>query len=377
MRHDKLDIFFHPDVLSMRTPDGLFDGAPSPLLEVQMTSVEGPDRIANIRSALERGPSADRFEWHTGWHATDDDILSFHTPGYLKSLKEADENGRWFNKSTFLPAGGLKGVRAGAGTILAALDHVLAEDGGIAYALVRPPTHHAAADMADGYCLLNGVAMAALRARAAGLARIAIVDWDVHHGNGTQDAFFDRDDVLFISMHMNHGSWSDETHPQTGEVDEIGRGAGRGYNLNLPVPFGAGDKVYDGLMTQVVLPALKAFAPDLIIVSNGQDASQFDPNGRNLLSMAGFHQLANRIADSAKELCDGRMLVVQEGGYNPAYTGLCAYATAVGFLGAPLDVPEPLAFYPENPDEVRRTISELIARHPLLDQTGQWSSTGG
>ncbi len=373
MAADSLDVFFHPDVLSMRSPDGLFERPPSPLLDVQVPFAEGPDRVANIHSVMSRGPSAGKFRWREGRHATDAEILTFHTESYLAELNAGDETGKWFTDTTHLPAGGLKGVRAGAGTVLAALDHVLSgEDSGMGYAVVRPPSHHAAADVADGYCFLNGVAMAANRARSAGLGRIAVVDWDVHHGNGTQEGFYERADVLTISMHMNHGSWSAASHPQTGEVDETGRGPGTGYNINLPLPFGAGNGVYEALMREVILPALRTHAPDLIIVSNGQDASQFDPNGRNLVDMNGFHALADLVARAAEELCDGRLLIVQEGGYNVAYTGFCAYASALGFLGLPLDLPDPLSFYPEDAALARATVDALIARHPLLGEGGAW-----
>jgi acetoin utilization deacetylase AcuC-like enzyme len=381
MAADTLDVFFHPDVLSMRSPDGLFERKPSPLLDVQIPFAEGPDRIANVHSVMSRGPSAGRFRWHEGRHATDAEILTFHTEPYLEELKAGDVEGKWFTDTTHLPAGGLKGVRAGAGTALAALENVMAEGPGgkgrMSYAIVRPPSHHAAADVADGYCFLNGVAMAALQAQARGLPRVAVVDWDVHHGNGTQEGFYDRNDVLTISMHMNHGAWSPESHPQTGEVDEIGAGAGTGYNINLPVPFGAGNGAYEAMMTEIVVPALRTYGPDLIIVSNGQDASQFDPNGRNLLNLKGFHRIADIVARAAEELCDGRLLIVQEGGYNVAYTGFCAYATALGFLGQPLDLADPLGFYPEDPALARATVDALIARHPLLDGQGAWKNPAG
>ena len=375
MTDPMLDVFFHPDVLSMRVPDGLFEKPASPLLAHQMPFAEGPERIANIRAVLERAPSAHRFRWHEGRPATDAEITRFHTPEYLRMLEDADATGRWLTDTTCLPAGGMRAVRAGAGTVLAASEAILTGQTRMAYALVRPPGHHAARDVADGYCFLNGVAMAAERARAAGCARVAVVDWDVHHGNGTQAGFYARDDVLTISVHMNHGPWSPDSHPQTGEVDETGTGAGLGYNLNLPLPFGSGDAATVALIRQIVLPALRRFAPNLIIVANGQDASQFDPNGRQLLSMAGFHAMAALLAEVADATAHG-LLIAQEGGYNPAYTGFCAYATALGFLRAPLDLPDPLAYYPEDAAAAAQAVAALIARHPLLDEGGQWRPEG-
>lgn len=372
MTDTKLDVFFHEDVLSMRCPDGLFEKAASPLLAYQMPFAEGPERIANIVSILKRAPSADRFVWHDGRHATDAEILSYHTREYLDDLERADTEGKWYMPSTYLPAGGLRGVKAGAGTVMAALEHILQGEARRAYALVRPPSHHAAPAVADGYCFLNAVGMAAITAQTAGLQRIAVVDWDVHHGNGTQEGFYDQPSLLNISIHMDHRSWDPNTHPQSGSVEEIGVGDGAGYNLNLPLPFGVGDFGYTELIRTVVVPALSGFRPDLVIVSNGQDAGQFDPNGRQLLTAAGFHQMASLVSDAAHRLCDGRVLIVQEGGYNPAHACFCAYASLLGFLGLPLDVEDPLSFYPEDHALSKAAISSLIRSHPLLDKDGRW-----
>ncbi len=277
--------------------------------------------------------------------------------------------------TTCLPKGGMAAVRAAAGTALAGLEAVLAGDGP-AYALVRPPGHHAAPAVADGYCFLNAAGMAAETALARdGIERVAIVDWDVHHGNGTQAGFYDRADVFVCSLHMDHGAWG-ETHPETGGVAETGSGPGAGYNLNLPLPMGSGDRVYGDLIERVVGPALAAFRPDLIIVANGHDAGQFDPNGRQCLTAEGFHRLAAQLAEAAGRLCGGRLLALQEGGYNPAHSAFLAYATAIGFLGRPLDLDDPLSFYPDDPDCAERTVAELIARHPLLDADGRWSPAG-
>lgn len=372
MTQSTLPVYFHPDVLSMKSPDGLFEKAPSPLLEHQVPFAEGPERIANIRSVMQRGPSADAFEWRDGRHATDEEIIRYHTAPYLEQLKAWDETGHWPGDTTYLPPGGLKGVRAAAGTVLAALEDILQGKARRAYALVRPPSHHAAPDVADGYCFLNAVGMAARTALAQGYSRIAVVDWDVHHGNGTQAGFYDAPDVLTISLHMNHGAWG-ESHPQTGEVDETGRGAGQGFNLNLPLPMGTGNQAYQSVLETIVIPALERYKPDLIISSNGQDASQFDPNGRQCLDADGFHAMARTLSKAADRICDGRLLIVQEGGYNVAYTGFCAYGAALGFIDRPLDLEDPLAFYPEDAGIAARTLRELVARHPLLDDAGRWS----
>ncbi len=375
MSLQKLPVYFHPDVLSMKAPDGLFEKAPSPLLKHQMLTAECPERIENIKSLLERAPSADRFSWPDGRHAGDDEILRFHTENYLAEIKSWNESGHWVTATTHLPASGLDALRAGAGTTLEALAAILDGAETRAYALVRPPSHHASRDTADGYCFLNHVGIAAETARQRGLERIAVVDWDVHHGNGTQTGFYTRDDVFCISTHMFHGAWG-ASHPETGDVDEIGAGDGRGFNLNLPLPLGAGDRTYIEIVETIVVPALEKFRPDLIIVSNGHDANQFDPNGRQAVTMAGFHRIARDLSAAADRLCDGKLLIVQEGGYNLAYVAFCAYASALGFLDLPLDLEDPLAFYPEDTTRSIMLIDELVERHPLLDAARSWLPGG-
>ena len=362
---DRMTVFFPRRTLDFRAPDGVFEAPPSELLEVQITAPEGPERIANTASMLARGPAAERLDWGAPREATDEEILAFHTPRLLDELKRADAEGAYFSRTTYLPRGGLEAVRLSAGAAIDAAQAVMAGETRLAHALARPPSHHAQPDAADGYCFVNGTALAVLHALGAGAGRVAVVDWDVHHGNGTQEGFYNRDDVLTISIHMNHGAWGDE-HLQTGEVDETGRGPGEGFNLNLPLPFGAGDRAYALVWEACVEPALRRFRPDLIVLANGQDANQFDPNGRQCVTMAGFRALAARLRTIARELTGGRIVATQEGGYNPAYAPFCAYATVAGLLGLPLEIEDPLAFYPDDAGAAEAAVDALIARHPLL-----------
>ena len=226
---------------------------------------------------------------------------------------------------------------------LGAVDHVWQGGGQTAYALVRPPGHHAQPDTADGYCFINNIGVAIAAARANGLDRVAVIDWDVHHGNGTQAGFYVDAGVLTISLHMDHGAWG-ATHVQTGAVDEIGAGAGRGANLNLPLPCGAGDELYQLVFDSVVTPAVVDHRPQLIVVAAGQDASQFDPNGRMCLTMSGFNMLGQRVRELAQALCAGRLVLVQEGGYAMSYAGYCLHATLEGVLGRPNSLDDPIAY---------------------------------
>lgn len=340
-----LDVFWHDDVLFHDTGFGVFEAPPSPLLTVEMAHPEGSDRIRNMKSILQRGPVAPHLAWHAGRHAAESEIQRFHDAGYVADVKRAAYEGRRFSATTLLKPGAWPALLAAAGTTLEAGRRAVSA-GRPAFALVRPPGHHAGPSTADGYCFFNHVALAVEDAVAAGLKRVAVVDWDVHHGNGTQEGFYRRDDVLTISLHMDHGAWG-PTHPQTGGVEERGIGRGHGFNVNLPLPMGSSDAAYLLAFDRIVAPRLRVFAPDLIVVANGVDAAQFDPNGRQLVSMAGFHSLAARTRQIADDVCGGRLLIVQEGGYNAAYAALCVHAAIEGFLGLPGSLADPLAYMPQ------------------------------
>ncbi|QPK78773.1 class II histone deacetylase [Corynebacterium lizhenjunii] len=188
-----------------------------------------------------------------------------------------------------------------------------------AYALINPPGHHAERDRGLGFCLFNNASVAAAYAlQERGLNRVAIVDWDVHHGNGTQDIWWEDRDVLTISLHQ------DRNFPvNSGFVYERGAGRGEGYNLNIPLPPGSGDLVYTTALREIVAPALAKFKPELIIVSSGYDAAMMDPLGRMMVTMDGYKQMTKIVLDAAKELCNGQLVVVQEGGYCQYYVPFC------------------------------------------------------
>ncbi len=366
---DMLDIFWHDDVLTHDTGYGSFDGPRSPLLAVQMRHPENPERVSNMKSMLERGSVASRLAWHGGRHASEAEVLRFHTAEHWASLVAADRSGRHFGRTTLLGKGALGAVLAAAGTAATAIQSVC-DTGRPAMALVRPPGHHAAPEMVDGYCFVNNIGVAIEAARATrGLKRFAVIDWDVHHGNGTQTGFYARSDVLTISLHMDHGSWG-PSHPETGRVDELGEGAGRGFNLNLPLALGAGDRTYHAVFDRVVAPAVRAFAPDLIIIANGQDASQFDPNGRQSVTMKGFHGLGSRARALAAELTGGRLLLVQEGGYSEAYSAFCLNATVEGVLGLPATLGEDMAFLPDSEARMAIDLGLLEAELKAAGVTG-------
>jgi acetoin utilization deacetylase AcuC-like enzyme len=190
--------------------------------------------------------------------------------------------------------------------------------------------------MGMGFCLFNNVAVASLYARRRGVERIMIVDWDVHHGNGTQAAFYADPSVLFLSLHQ------EEWYPLgMGTLDQRGEGAGYGATINVPLPAGTGDRGYVAAMARVVEPAARRFRPDLVAISAGQDASMLDPLGRMLVSMDGFRALGRHMRELADSLCEGRLLVMQEGGYSEAYTPFCTLGALEGLTGIRTPVPDP------------------------------------
>ncbi len=199
-----------------------------------------------------------------------------------------------------------------AGGCCAAVDEIMTGAAHNGFALIRPPGHHAETDRASGFCLFNNVAAAARQAQVAhGAARVAIVDYDVHHGNGTQDIFYEDDSVLFISVHL----YAPYFYPGIGGMHEIGVGPGKGYTLNVPFPPYVGDHGYRRAFDELIGPRLRHFRPDMLLVSAGFDAHWQDPLAMAGLSLTGYSQITRKLLAYADELCGGRILFVLEGGY--------------------------------------------------------------
>jgi acetoin utilization deacetylase AcuC-like enzyme len=353
-------VYWHDEALVHDTGAGMFDQPPNPLIEAPELHPENPERIRNIRSALRNGPIAPHVEWHDGRHATTQELELVHASGYIESVREACNRGGTITQSTPVVPASFDAARASAGTALRATAAVLDGECRLAYALVRPPGHHAQPAQADGYCLFSNSALCAELARRRGLERVAVVDWDVHHGNGTQACFWDRPDVVSISLHMDHGSWGPH-HPQTGAPHELGAGEGAGANVNVALPMGTGDEGYRRAWRRVVEPVLDRFAPQLLVIACGQDASQYDPNGRMCVTMAGFHDLGTAARELADRHCGGRMVLVQEGGYGRTYSAYCMHATLEGVLGTGRLLDDPLAYLPDEPDRADAALDAVLA----------------
>ncbi|KAJ0972752.1 hypothetical protein J5N97_020711 [Dioscorea zingiberensis] len=347
---DMIHVFWHDGMLEHDAGAGVFDTGTNPgFLDVLDKHPENADRVRNLVSILRKGPIAPFITWHSGRPATTSELRLFHTPEYIEELEQANQSGgKELCSGTFLNPGSWDAALLAAGTTISAMKHILDGHANLTYALVRPPGHHAQPSQADGYCFLNNAGLAIQSARDSGCQKVAVIDIDVHYGNGTAQGFYTSGDVLTISLHMNHGSWG-QSHPQTGTVDELGEGDGFGFNLNIPLPNGTGDEGYVYAMNQLVVPALHKFKPSLLVLVLGQDSSAFDPNGRQCLTMEGYRNIGRIVRHFADKHANGRLLVVQEGGYHVTYSAYCLHATLEGVLDledALLD--DPIAYYPED-----------------------------
>lgn len=267
--------------------------------------------------------------------ATMDELLGVHTPAHLAHVQAvALAGGGELGVGAPISSNGWDIARRSAGCALAAVDAVMSGTVQHAYALTRPPGHHAEPDRALGFCVFSNAALAAQRAISHhGLQRVAIVDWDVHYGNGTDRCFANRRDVLAISVHQQAGYLQ-----VSGEADEIGEAAGTGYSLNIPLPPGCGHGAYAEAFERIVLPALDAYRPQLIIVPCGYDAGRFDPLGRMLLDGVTFRWMTRAVADMAARHAGGRLVMTHEGGYCPVSVPFFGLAVLEELSGQRTDV---------------------------------------
>jgi acetoin utilization deacetylase AcuC-like enzyme len=273
---------------------------------------ESPGRLRAITSALRSEPLLDGCAWRSAPPATDEDVLLVHTSDHLARIRAlAASGGGWIDQDTYCGAASCQIALAAVGASMAAVEAALAPVPSAAFALVRPPGHHATPDRAMGFCLFNNAAIAARHSqRRLGLERIAVVDLDVHHGNGTQDTFYGDGDVLYCSLHQL------PLYPGTGTAGERGAGAGLGKNLNLPLPPGAGPGPWLAALEQEVLPALRQHRPQLIVVSAGFDALAGDPLAELDLVPETYGAAARLLADAAAGLGAAPTVWLLEGGYD-------------------------------------------------------------
>jgi acetoin utilization deacetylase AcuC-like enzyme len=321
---------------------------------------ERPERLAAIEKALS-SPSAGCVDLSPR-EASDEEILRVHGRDHLSYLQALEGQYVQLNPETYASPSSTEIARLACGSTVDLTHRVARGEFGAGFALVRPPGHHAERDQAMGFCLLNSVAIAAAAVRAEGVDRIAIVDWDVHHGNGTQHSFEADRDTLFVSLHQY------PLYPGTGAISETGTGAGEGTTVNLPLPAGCGDAEYGGVWDEIVVPVLLEFEPELILVSAGFDAHADDPLAGMLVSAGAFHTMASRVRQVAEQVCNGRLVLALEGGYD-----LDALGASVQSVVAALAAPEsPREAFPAPTAQARALVDRFREAHGT-----RWKNLGG
>jgi len=331
---EKIAVYFHPLFLQHETGD----------------HPENKRRLVAAKQALEK--SSLDLEWVTPEAAPLEAIARVHDEGYIDSVRRlAESGGGRLDWDTVVSPDSYEAALFAAGAGLQAVDRAL-ESTQRAFMLVRPPGHHACRFRGMGFCLFNNIAIAALHAiEERGLERVLIFDWDVHHGNGTQEAFYVDPRVLFISTHMaGH-------YPGTGMTREVGSGPGRGYTVNIPLQRGGGDGAVRMMFDQLVVPLGRAFRPQLLLVSAGYDTQRGDPLGGLTFSQDAFQWMAATLRDLCDELDAPGPLFFLEGGYVPDMMAASVVATLRGTLGEKPVFEPPLS--PDEKADVREAIEEI------------------
>lgn len=291
---------------------------------------ENPETKRRLKNLVEVSGLGDRLSWRNAEPLTRAEMERIHDPAYLDLFKRLSD-GAGGNAGHYSPFGhgSFEIAALSAGLVRQAVSDVWHRRVDNAYVVSRPPGHHCLPDASMGFCLLANIPLAleALRAEVGPL-RAAVVDWDVHHGNGTEACFHDRDDTLTISLHQENCFPTD-----TGAATDRGRGAGHGFNLNIPLLPGGGHQAYLDAFQLLVEPALRAFQPQIIVVASGLDANAFDPLARMQAHMGTYRQMARRILDLGDALCGGRVLAAHEGGYSEGYVPFCGLAVIEEFAG--------------------------------------------
>ena len=288
--------------------------------------VEAPERLAAALEGAERARDAGaEVEILPPEPASRVALEAVHEGRYLDRLRALCESGGgYLDPDTATNEHSWEVATLASGAAVGAVESALSE-GAASFALVRPPGHHAGGGYAMGFCLLNHAAVAAARARAMGARRVAILDWDVHHGNGTQDVFYDDGSVLYLSVHRS------PFYPGTGSLRETGEGEGRGFTVNVPLPARSDENAYAAAFAGVLLPALRGYEPEVVVVSAGYDAHRADPLGGMSLESGSFGRMAAAVADLTRELpsCAPPAVVV-EGGYDLDALAESVEATILG-----------------------------------------------
>ncbi|MFL1484068.1 histone deacetylase [Marinobacter sp. LN3S78] len=280
-------------------------------LEFKWTYPEHPGRLSELKAYLDSHPVAGVQFRYGSPPASYEQLARVHTTSYLDHLFSLAGQRAWLDRdTTAVSPDSIKAATAAAGNAIAAVESVVAGESNSAFALVRPPGHHAEPVRARGFCLLNNVAVAAAHAHAKlGCERVLIIDWDAHHGNGTQDIFWADPNVLFFDTHC-----AAPFYPGSGHLEDVGVGLGEGYTINVPLPETAGDIAFEKVFRNILVPAADYYQPDLVLVSAGFDAHRNDMALN--VTYDGFKAMTSIVRDIADKHCGGRLACILEGGYN-------------------------------------------------------------
>ncbi|AAV96430.1 class II histone deacetylase [Ruegeria pomeroyi] len=297
---------------------------------------EAPETKRRLKNLIEVTGLHSDLEMVTGGSATIEDVLRVHPRSYIDEFRRlSDSGGGELGLRTPFGPGAFEIAMLSAGLVIDAVEGVVQGRYRNAYALSRPPGHHCLPDWPNGFCLLANIAIAIEAAKAKGLlGKVAVLDWDVHHGNGTEAIYYERDDVLTISIHQ------DRCYPHdTGSIDDQGKGAGLGFNMNIPLPPGCGHNAYVEATERLIIPKLKAFDADLVIIACGFDAGGFDPLARMMCSAETFREMTRRVM----QVSDGKLVAAHEGGYSELYVPFCGHAMLEEMSGSTIHAADPLA----------------------------------
>ncbi|MEK6215996.1 MAG: class II histone deacetylase [Boseongicola sp.] len=315
---------------------------------------ENPETKRRLKNLMEVTGLMGELDARSAEPVSVEDLLRVHPPEFLEKFKKLSDagGGETGMRAPYGP-GGFELASLSAGLAKTAFFNVL--DGRVsnAYALSRPPGHHCLPDWQNGFCLLANIAIAIEAALSAGKAkRVAVLDWDVHHGNGTEAIFYERSDVLTVSIHQERNYPLD-----TGEFNARGAGPGLGTNLNIPIPPGAGHQNWLYALETLALPTIRTFEPDVLIIACGFDAAAFDPLGRMLCTAETFREMTRRVMALTDEICGGHLVMVHEGGYSETYVPFCGHAVLAEMAGSSIDAPDPFA----EPLKLRQPPDDLVA----------------
>ncbi len=323
---------------------------------------ESPQRLEAVLQVLEELGLLKRMIALKPQPATDAQLLAVHSQKHLDKIRAAHEHGgMMLDADTFLGGRSREAAYLAAGAAIGAVDAVMNRQVDATFALVRPPGHHATRDLAMGFCIFNNIAVAAQHALDRyGLERVLIVDFDVHHGNGTQDIFYESPRVMYFSTHRY------PFYPGSGHWRDVGIGEGAGTTINVPLPHSIGDKMYARIFDDLLYPAAERYQPQLVLVSAGYDAHWSDPLGAlMLLSAGGFGYMSRVLNSLARDFCNGRIAFILEGGYSLEALGHSVAASVCGLLGED-DSTDPLGPPPREERDIGNMIEQLRGIHRLV-----------